>query len=208
MTTFEHAMVGVCGAFAAGLHNRFGWRIAALAGAAAITPDWDGLTLLFGANVFADSHRIWGHNLIVCAAIGLLLAALDYHFDLAGKFYVRLLRLFRNPLPNAAVLARRDPSLVAWLAVGMLAALSHLPADLIYSGGRGLTDWELQLLWPFSSRGFIYPLVRWGDVGATLIFVASLAVLVHWPRHKQALGIASLIAVMAYIAIRGSIPIG
>lgn len=45
MTTFEHAMLGANGVVASGLHDRFGWRLVALAAIAAIVPDWDGLTV-------------------------------------------------------------------------------------------------------------------------------------------------------------------
>jgi len=46
MTTYEHAMLGITGALAAGLHRRYGWQIVAMAGVTAVLPDWDGLSLL------------------------------------------------------------------------------------------------------------------------------------------------------------------
>ncbi|HID24106.1 MAG TPA: hypothetical protein EYP14_17130 [Planctomycetaceae bacterium] len=70
MTTFEHAMLGVNGAIAAGLTRRHGWRLAAVAGLAAAAPDWDGLTLVFGSAAFAAGHRLWGHNLVACVFVG------------------------------------------------------------------------------------------------------------------------------------------
>jgi hypothetical protein len=50
MTFYEHAMIGIDGALAVGLNRCYGWRIVALAGFAAVLPDWDGLTLMLGAN--------------------------------------------------------------------------------------------------------------------------------------------------------------
>jgi hypothetical protein len=46
MTTFEHAMLGINGVLASGIHRRFGWQIVALAGIAAVAPDWDGIPML------------------------------------------------------------------------------------------------------------------------------------------------------------------
>ena len=71
MTIYEHAMVGIDGALALGLQRRHGWQIVALAGVAAVLPDFDGLTILFGIQWYAEGHRLWGHNLLVtgCAAL-------------------------------------------------------------------------------------------------------------------------------------------
>ena len=70
MTSFEHAMVGITGAVAANLHRRHGWPIVALAGFAAMLPDWDGLTILCGIHCYAAAHRVWGHNLLVAGLVG------------------------------------------------------------------------------------------------------------------------------------------
>src|SRR5687767_6335540 len=63
-------MVGATFALAAGLHRRYGWRVALMAGAAAALPDWDGLTLLLGPVAYAQGHRVWGHNVLVAGLLG------------------------------------------------------------------------------------------------------------------------------------------
>jgi hypothetical protein len=65
MTVYEHALVGIDGALALGLQRPHGWQIVALAGFATLLPDFDGLTILFGIQCYADGHRLWGHNLLV-----------------------------------------------------------------------------------------------------------------------------------------------
>ncbi len=77
MTTLEHALLGSAGAMAAGLHRR-GWQIVALAGVAATVPDWDGLSLVFGAVAFDRLHRAAGHSLLVATALAILLALIEY----------------------------------------------------------------------------------------------------------------------------------
>lgn len=86
MTTFEHAMVGINGALAAGLHRHYQWCIAALAGLAAIAPDWDGLKILGGMHLFDHAHCAWGHSFLTCVILGCVLAGLDYRFDLERSF--------------------------------------------------------------------------------------------------------------------------
>jgi hypothetical protein len=67
MTFFEHGMVGINGALAAGLDRRYGWPIVAMAGVSAMLPDWDGLTILLGARVLhhLKADRISGTGVLV-----------------------------------------------------------------------------------------------------------------------------------------------
>ncbi len=95
MTTYEHAMLGITGVLATGLDRRYGWSIVALAAVAAVSPDWDGLTILAGSAAFAASHRLWGHNVLACVLSGLLMGVVDYRFDLVtrcGRFFARKLQ--------------------------------------------------------------------------------------------------------------------
>jgi membrane-bound metal-dependent hydrolase YbcI (DUF457 family) len=203
MTTFEHAMVGVCGTFSLGLHRRHGWRLPAIAGVAAVSPDWDGLTFLFSIQLFDAGHRVWGHNLLVAAIIGLFLGWLDAQYDLMGKANNSLRRILRQPSPSDVSEVTRSRSSLIWCVVAMCAAVSHLPADIVYSGGQGLSDWELQILWPFSTRGFVFPMVRWGDIGATLLFVAGMFAMLRWPARVRPIAAATLGTVMLYVIVRG-----
>jgi membrane-bound metal-dependent hydrolase YbcI (DUF457 family) len=206
MTTFEHAMLGVNGALACGLQHRFGWRVAAFAGLAAITPDWDGLTIVGGMRLFDQAHRAWGHSFAACLLMAALLVAVDIRLDLMGWGRRTLERLMGSkdkvidPRPEASPLR-----CTVWFTVAVLAMLSHFAADLVYSGAEGLSDWELKLLWPFSQAGFVYPLVRWGDVGVTLIFVAGMFAMLRWRPQVQPIAGVTIACTILYIVGRGAL---
>ncbi len=204
MTTFEHAMLGVNGALAAGLHRRYEWRVVALAGLAAISPDWDGLTILGGMQLFDQAHRAWGHSLFTCVILACIVAGLDYRYDLVGYGERLLCRLLRQP--SKAIATRPESShfrLAVWTLVAIAATMSHLAADLVYSGTAELADWHLQLLWPVSSQGFVYPMVHWGDAGVTIIFVISMFAMVRYRSRLQPLALITLTFVVVYIGLRG-----
>src|SRR5262245_40876712 len=147
MTTYEHAMLGITGSVAVGLQRTHGWQILAMAAVAAISPDWDGLTLVFGAHLFDLAHRVWGHNIVVCATFGALIGALDYRYDYSTRLARWWLRLLRVEAPTEFEIRTRFVSreMLLWIVVGTIAALSHLVADMVVSGSATLTDWEVQL---------------------------------------------------------------
>src|SRR5438128_620786 len=129
MTTYEHAMLGVSGALAAGLYRRYGWQIAALAAVAAGSPDWDGRTGVLGRGPFAGSHRAWGHNLLVAGLLGAFLGVLDYRYDISSRLERLGRRLLRLATPAATPDCRKNQSLIGysvWAATGLLAGWSHL----------------------------------------------------------------------------------
>ena len=166
MTTYEHAMLGVTGVLTVGLDRRYGWPIVALGGFVAVLPDWDGLSILCGAAVFDRVHRTVGHNLLGCLSLGALVAALDYRYCLALRVKAwagRQLRALssQESSPERSVFRLRELSI--WVAVGVVASLSHLAADVAFSGHAVLSDWGLRLLWPFSDRLWAYPMVSWGE---------------------------------------------
>ncbi|MDP6466968.1 MAG: metal-dependent hydrolase [Pirellulaceae bacterium] len=206
MTTFEHAMIGVNGALAAGLHRRYGWKIVAFSGVVAVSPDWDGLTMMAGMTTFNQAHRVWGHNFLVAVLVGICLGTLDYRFDFATRMARAAMRIVkRDPqqLTMRAAAERRPVGWFCWLMVGVLTALSHLLADLVYSGGYGLPDWELKLLWPFSNEGFVYPMIPWGDPGVTIVFVVGMFAMVRLPTRIQSLAGGALLLMVAYVVLRG-----
>lgn len=86
-------MIGIDGALALGLHRRHGWKICAVAGFAAASPDWDGATLMHSAALYDTAHRVWGHNLWACAIAGLAIGLADYRFDFATRAARRLVKL-------------------------------------------------------------------------------------------------------------------
>lgn len=205
VTTFEHAMLGINGAIAAGLHRRFAWRIAALAGVAAISPDWDGLTIIGGMDLFDHAHRAWGHSIFTCVVLGCVLAGLDYRFDLVGQGERPFCWALRIPSKARATRPNRSwRRLAIWLTVAIIAAMSHLAADVVYSGAEELSDWHLQLLWPFSSQGFVFPMVHWGDVGVTIIFVIGMFAMVRQREWIQPIALITLTLVLVYIVVRGT----
>jgi membrane-bound metal-dependent hydrolase YbcI (DUF457 family) len=89
-----------------------------------------------------------------------------------------------------------------WGLVGVLAAYSHLVADLFFSYGKDLPVWELQLLWPFSTRGWAIPAVPWGDPVAAILFAGAMFAMVRWPARIQAVSLAALGLVAAYAIFR------
>jgi membrane-bound metal-dependent hydrolase YbcI (DUF457 family) len=215
MTVYEHAMVGINGALALGLARRHGWQIVALAGFAALLPDLDGLTILLGSQWYAEGHRLWAHNLLVAGLAAAVISAAAYYTDAPARVQRWLGRSRLSggctaaPQPDedstaAHPLPRRSATeLALWIVVGIVAAYSHLLMDVAFSAGHDLPIWGVPLFWPFSNAVYAYPLVRWGDVGATLIFAASMFAMLRWPTRIQTIAAGSLIAVAAYMIVRG-----
>jgi membrane-bound metal-dependent hydrolase YbcI (DUF457 family) len=204
MTLYEHAMLGATGALAAGLHRRCGWQIVAMAGCVAAVPDWDGALLFVDRQGFASIHRIWGHNLLVAGLVGLALGLLARGLDLFTRIRRALAARWKAVRPqDSAELDRgaRGPWWM-WGLVGVLAAYSHLAADLFFSYGKDLPVWELQLLWPFSTRGWAIPAVPWGDPVAAILFAGAMFAMVRWPARIQAVSLAALGLVAAYATFR------
>ena len=201
-------MLGIDGAIAVGLHRRYHWQIAAMAGAAAVVPDWDGLTILFSQSHFAEGHRVWGHNTSACVLAGLLIGLIDYRIDLVtrcGRFVTRGVRL---EVADRHLLVRDRFSkhgLMVWMLVAIVAALTQLPADMVVSGTATLADWKLKILWPFSNRGWVFPMVPWGDVGITVVFVAGVFAMLRWRSRLQLIATVTLLFVALYIVVRGTI---
>jgi hypothetical protein len=205
LTVYEHVMVGMNLALGAGLHRRYGWRLAAVAGFAAALPDWDGLSILFGAVAYAQAHRVWGHNLLVASLTSGLAGGLAYWLNRAGG----LDWIGKRVLPGRAASAARSGALppapgtlALWVGTGVVAGLSHLLADFFYSGHGDSQSWPLYLFWPFSMRGWCYPILPWGDLGATVLFVVEMFLLYRWPSRAQIIAWASLAAVVCYVAVR------
>jgi membrane-bound metal-dependent hydrolase YbcI (DUF457 family) len=216
MTIFEHAMVGIDGALALGLQRRHGWQIVALAGLAAALPDIDGLTILFGIQCYAEGHRLWGHNLLVAGLAAVIVSAAAYWSDVATRVQQWLAKRCNafstqgdcdagvSPACAAGRAAPHDgKELALWVAVGIVAAYSHLLLDVAFSAGNGQPIWGVPLLWPFSSTAHAFPLFPWGDIGATVILAAAMFAMLRWPARVQAIAAGSLFAVAAYMAVRG-----
>lgn len=92
------------------------------------------------------------------------------------------------------------------MAVAVVAALSHLPADMVVSGTATLSDWELQVLWPFSHQGWAFAMVPWGDAGISIVLVIGMFAMLRWKSSVETIARGTLGAVVAYIALRGISP--
>ncbi len=210
MTTLEHALLGSAGAMAAGLHRR-GWQIVALAGVAATVPDWDGLSLVFGAVAFDRLHRAAGHSLLVATALAILLALIEYRggliraADLPWQSESTAFPCLAPPAENRhSSSAWPRPALLPWLVVAILATWSHLAADLVFSGHASLPDWGLKLFWPFSKESYAFPAVRWGDPLPTIILLAGVFAMLRWKSATQAIAALTILGLVGYIALRAS----
>jgi len=206
MTVFEHAMIGASLGLAAGMQKRHGWRVIGMAAMAGALPDWDGLSILFGPEAYARAHRVWGHNLLAAGAGGLMIAWLEYRFCILTRLAQSIARRLPGLVLPAGALTppergKSRGELGAWLALGLTAGYSHLLADYFYSGHPSLHTWGLPLLWPFSNLVWARPTVAWGDLGATLIFVAEMFALYRWPGRARLIAWLALVAVAAYVAV-------
>lgn len=208
MTTFEHALLGINGVLACGLHRRWGWKLVALGGVGAIAPDWDGLPMLIDMARFETGHRVWGHSVPSCLLLGMAVGTVDYRFDLSGRVLKRLASV--SAFKPLAVKDRirtqfQTSEWFLWMLVAALAALSQIPADAVVSGGKGLSDWPLKPLWPFSNWEFVWPMVPWGNLGITFIFASVMLLQLKWPGKLRGLAQSSLAAVFAYVFAWGTL---
>ncbi len=203
MTIYEHAMVGVNGALALGLNRRHGWQIVALAGVAAVLPDLDGLTILLGPSLYAVGHRLWGHNLLVAGLVAAVVSAIAYQTDAFTKIEIWLAKHWKVLSADREPRTRRFPELLLWIVVGVVAVYSHLLMDFMFSAGKNLPVWGVPLLWPFNDTAWAYPLVPWGDIGATAILAISMFAMLRWPTWIRTTATISLIALAAYMVASG-----
>jgi membrane-bound metal-dependent hydrolase YbcI (DUF457 family) len=204
MTFYEHAMLGINGALALRLQKRYDWQIVALAGVVAVVPDWDGVSILFNVQSYAQGHRIWGHNFFVAGLVAVVVSVLCYRFDLVARIHcwlaVHWTAFAVNNDRTDGRQSNREP-LVVWIIVGVAAAYSHLLTDILFSIGKNLPVWGVPLLWPFSGKEYAYPVVAWGDVGPTIIFAASMFFMLRWPKWTSKIAFASLVLVVCYILV-------
>jgi hypothetical protein len=207
VTSFEHAGLAGSLALAAGLHKKSGWPIILMAAAVAALPDWDGLTLMGGAAIFAEGHRTWGHNLLVAGLSGMVAGGLICLAHSSVRVRHHSKNILGGPRDTAKDCSESPQgfhasSLVVWMLVGGLASLTHLPADIICSGNSELSPWPIALLWPFSKQGFTFPILAWGDLTPTIIFVLEMFALYRWPKRAQLMALGALLVLGGYIVTR------
>jgi hypothetical protein len=198
MTTFEHAMLGIDLVIASGLDRRYGWRLVAMAGVAAVLPDWDGISF--------SIHRAWGHGILPCFLVALMWGLMDYRFDLISRAASRMTRLVRVTVPDGLLDVRTGFSkgeAAIWCVVSVIATQTHAPCDMIVSGTKSLPDWEVLWFWPFSSEGYVYPLISWGDVGITAILFAGMFVMLRYREQRQYVACGALALSAVYAVVSG-----
>jgi hypothetical protein len=198
MTIFEHPMFGASLALLAGVRRRQGWGLVATAAVAAALPDWDGLSILFGGTAYANAHRVWGHNLLVAGLGGALVGIVG----LLSARSVRVRALLTRPPAEMPAPPRTTSTALVWISIGVLAGLSHLPADIVFNGGTGLSVWPVPLLWPWDRHGWALPIVPWGDVTMTLVFVGEMFALYRWPSRDRIIAALTLAAGSSYLLAR------
>lgn len=208
MTTLEHAMVGVDLVLAMGATRRYGWQLAAIAGIAATLPDWDGLPVLWSSRQFDRVHRAWGHGLLSCFLLAVVLAWIDSRYDLVTHLtrvgvrvlHVQIPETWQNQLQIRKIFNPKIGGV--WFLTILMAAVSHPLCDALVSGGRGLPDWPIQIFWPFSTYGLVWPVFHWGDVGVTLILVGYLFAMLRWRSKTKPLALAAFLSIAGYAFLR------
>ena len=119
------------------------------------------------------------------------MALAEYRLRLMARLVMLLGRWFDGLPAEGTDLHGNDPvreGALVWTLTAVLAAWSHLATDLLFSGHAQLSDWGLKLFWPFSARAYVFPVVRWGDVLPTLIFVVGMFAMLRWRSHVRGLG--------------------
>ncbi len=208
MTTLEHAMVGIDLVLAAGGTRRYGWQLAAIAGVAATLPDWDGLPVLWNARLFDQCHRAWGHGLLSCFLLAVVIAWSDARYDWItrlARFGIRWTRVQVPETLSQTQLRVREKATSSiygvWFLTTLVAILSHPLCDMIVSGGRGLSNWNIRVLWPFSDIGWGWSIFHWGDVRVTLVFVVSVFAMCYWKSKTQLLAIITFLLILGMAII-------
>ncbi|QDU82764.1 hypothetical protein Pla110_45260 [Polystyrenella longa] len=204
MTTIEHALVGMHGALLLGVNTKAGWAAITLAAVASILPDFDGLALLVSVEQFDAGHRVWGHNLLVIVITSLILAGSQYRFHWIERLARRSSRIL---LTEAQTRVNSPPVAASFLFLFVIVAtcqIVHLFCDMVVSGGHGLSHWEVLPFWPFHNKGFVFPLIPWGDVGPTVILMLGAITLAKLPQLTKTISGVTLLTLCSYLAARGA----
>lgn len=202
MTSPEHTLVGILGAFSLGLHHRLGWTAVAFAALVSNIPDLDGLPMLVDMERFEAGHRVWGHNLFAIAITTLIVALTQFRSRWIERVAMRSARFLPSDVRVADEPDRRRISLKTWITIGLLFQCVHLVCDITVSGGNGLSDWHVKPFWPFSESGYVFPLIPWGDIGPTVIMMLGIIGIAKMGNAKRVSTVA-LGTLCVYMLARG-----
>ena len=156
---------------------------------AAIAPDVDGLSRLFGADAYVRYHRTYAHGLLGATLVGMAAAALALKLLPNAAFRVG------QSEPRADGDGARRLGWVGLLVAAVIGGVSHVLIDTLYA-------WPLPVLWPFSSTTFSWPVLPWGDVGVLAIMLASMFAHAHPRAPRRLVGALTLAVLAAYVAAK------
>ena len=196
MTTPEHAALAVSLGLAVRLHERYGVAMLVPVGLAAVSPDWDGLAGFVDLRYFDHGHRVWGHGILPAVVMGAVVAAIAT----AGRLGERAVVLC-NRIDGIRLRPRNRAGVATAAFIGAAAAASHIPADIVVSGAEGIRDWPVSILWPLDGPKVVYPMLRWGDPGPTLMLAGGLIVAALRPRHAVAAARTGLLVLGVYLIV-------
>jgi hypothetical protein len=133
--------------------------------------------------------------------------AIQIHWDWLGCIANR----FRSTCSETASAdTRNSPEWIAggigglvFALIGMCVQLLHLLCDMVVSGGNGLSDWAIQPWWPFSTAGYVYPLIPWGDIGPTVILMAGIIAAAKLKSHLSQTSWLTIVTLCGYLLMRG-----
>jgi len=154
--------------------------------AAALAPDVDGLSVVFGTDAYVRYHRTFGHGALPAVVLGVAAA------ELVLTFMPQRLRRLASGDPEAG---RIGLSWQGLIFAGAIGGLSHLLADALY-------PWPVPFAWPFSSAGFCWPILPWGDMVIACLLIASMFAHALAPKHARGVSAATFAVLGAYLVLR------
>lgn len=208
MTTPEHTLVGIHLAIAAGCHRWAGWPLVGLAALASNVPDLDGLPMLIDMQRFEQLHRVLFHNFLAIGLTSALLTCSEAYLGWISRMTRWLILKFAPSESTGGLSAVKAEWPRPWLlstlfATAFVTQTAHLPCDMVVSGGSGLSDWHVLPLWPFSDRGYVFPLVPWGDIGPTFVLMAGTIWMAKRRSGLSSIALITLSTLIVYLLVRG-----
>jgi len=203
MTSPEHTLVGILGAFSMGLHTRFGWAAIAYAAVVSNIPDLDGLPMLVDMARFEGGHRVWGHNLIAICVTAVVIGLLQVRWQWIERIALRTVKFLPSGMASPIELSDTPRiNLFALIVIGIVFQCLHLICDITVSGGQGLSDWHVKPFWPINDVGYVFPLIPWGDVGPTFIMMLGVIGIAKMG-HTRRIATLTLCLLCLYLLSRG-----
>jgi hypothetical protein len=145
-------------------------------------------------------HRVWGHNLFAATLGGILLGLFGYCISRSRPMILD--QDSPAPQPNGE---QQTSEMAFWIVLCVLIMWTHPLFDFLYCGWDRSVDWPVRLFWPVVPEGFGRPWMPWGDWGASAILLAGICAIFLIRRHRQLVGVVTLLIFGIYVVIRGSL---